>query len=190
MAKLIFEKTKLQDMLLIRPFVARDERGYFIKSYERMEFEAHGIHFMPFEENQSCSQKGTIRGLHFQREYSQDKLVRVLEGEIFDVGVDLRRNSPTFGQWVGYRLSAENQLQLYIPKGFAHGFLALTEGAVIHYLAGDRYHPDSDGGIRWDDPDIGIAWPLAEVNQLIISQKDTQLPALKDYLEEFGGFDL
>lgn len=188
MAKINFEETGIPGMKLVHPFVAEDSRGYFAKFYEHQTFAENGISLVPFEENQSKSRKGTIRGLHFQKRFSQDKLIRVLQGEIFDVGVDLRKDSPTFGQWRGYKLSDTNNTLLYIPKGFAHGFLALRDDTIIHYLAGDKYDPDSDGGILWDDPDINVKWPLEDIDQLITSEKDQHLQSFKEFQKSFGGF--
>lgn len=189
-SKINFEETGIAGMKLVHPFVAEDNRGYFAKFYEHEIFFKNGIPLVPFEENQSKSKKGTIRGLHFQKKFSQDKLIQVLHGEIFDVGVDLRKSSPTFGQWRGYKLSDKNRTLLYIPKGFAHGFLALTDDAVIHYLAGDKYDPESDGGILWNDQDVNVKWPLEEVESLITSEKDQHLQSFQEFKETFKGFDV
>lgn len=176
-----FEKTKLKELYLIKPLIVSDIRGYLSKTFEKAVFAAHGIDLSPWEELQSCSKKGVIRGLHFQRNYSQDKLVRVLSGAVYDVAVDLRKDSPTFGAWEGFELSAENQQMLYIPKYFAHGFLALEENTLFSYLCGDRYDPESDGGILWNDPDLAVEWPLDRVEQVIVSEKDRNLPTLAQF---------
>lgn len=188
MTHFLFEETGLGGMKIIHPFFAEDCRGYFLKSFEKGIYSENGIHLTPFEEFHSKSKKGTIRGLHFQKHHTQDKLIQVLHGEIFDVGVDLRKDSPTFGQWRGYRLSDTNRTLLYIPKGFAHGFLALSDDVIIHYLAGDKYDPESDGGIFWHDPDINVRWPLDEVEHLITSDKDQLLPSFEKFKKVFGGF--
>lgn len=189
MQPLSFCECKLAGLKVIQPFVAPDHRGFLLKSFEHGIFEQNGIILTPYEELTSCSKKGVLRGLHFQRHYSQDKLVRVLHGKVFDVAVDLRRNSPTFGQWEGFYLSDENQKMLYIPKGFAHGFLALEENTVFSYLCGDRYDPQSDGGIVWNDSDLAVHWPVEQVEQLIISEKDKQLPTLTQFQAEYGALD-
>lgn len=171
---------------MINPFVAGDSRGYLSKPYERLIFAAHGIEFSPWEELRSFSHKGVLRGLHFQREHSQDKLVQVLHGAVYDVAVDLREGSETFGKWEGFYLTAENRQMLYIPKGFAHGFLALEEDTLFSYLCGGRYDPETDGGIRWDDPQLGVKWPLERVEQMILSEKDAALPTLAEFLARYG----
>ncbi len=190
MAHFLFEETGLSGMKTVHPFVAEDCRGYFLKSYEKGIYSKNGICLTPYEEFHSKSKKGTIRGLHFQKCHSQDKLIQVLHGEIFDVGVDLRKSSSTFGQWRGYRLSYTNRTLLYIPKGFAHGFLALSDDAIIQYLVGDRYDPESDGGISWQDPDIDVHWPINEVERLSTSDKDQHLPSFKEFQDTFGGFEI
>ena len=186
MEPLTFMSSPILGLTLIAPFLAPDDRGYFSKPFEKRIFAEHGIELSPYEELRSFSHKGVLRGLHFQREHSQDKLIQVLAGAVYDVAVDLREGSPTFGKWEGFELTAENRRLLYIPKGFAHGFLALEEGTLFSYLCGDRYDPASDGGIRWNDPDIAVDWPLDRVEQLIVSDKDTALPSLKEFLERYG----
>lgn len=188
MADFTFQKTMLDGLILIDPFVAGDFRGCLSKPFERSIFAAHGIHLQPWEELRSCSKKGVLRGLHFQREPWQDKLVQVLHGAVYDVAVDLRAGSETFGRWEGFFLTAENRQMLYIPKGFAHGFLALEEDTLFSYLCGDRYDPASDGGIRWDDPELDVQWPLNLVDKLILSPKDSALPTLAEFLERHGPF--
>lgn len=184
-----FEKTKIVGLCSISPMVVLDSRGYFSKVFEKGIFAENGIEFLPYEEMMSCSKKGVIRGLHFQKCHSQDKLVRILSGAVYDVAVDLRKDSPTFGKWQGFYLSAENRQMLYIPKGFAHGFLALEDNTLFSYICGDRYDPSSDGGIRWNDPDIGVEWPLDKVTDIVISDKDQALPAFAEFCRDFGGFE-
>ena len=183
MQKLEFHSTFIDHLTLITPFLAPDNRGYLSKPFEKSIFAAHGIDLSPWEELRSCSKKGVLRGLHFQRRHSQDKLVQVLCGAAYDVAVDMRKDSPTFGKWEGFYLTAENRQILYIPKGFAHGFLALKDDTLFSYLCGDRYDPESDGGIRWDDPHLAVSWPLDRVEHLIISDKDAALPTLAKYME-------
>lgn len=183
-----FHQTTIEGLQLIHPFLAEDSRGFLLKCYEQAIFQKNGIFLSPYEELTSQSQKGTLRGLHFQTKFSQDKLVRVLQGEVFDVAVDLRKNSATFGKWEGFFLSDKNHSMLYIPKGFAHGFLALSETVLFSYLCGNQYHPQSDGGIRWDDPTIGIQWPFNLVDSIVISEKDKKLPTFSEYIKQHGGF--
>lgn len=181
MPEFSFQETKINFLTLITPFFAPDNRGYLSKPFEKSIFAAHGIDLSPWEELRSCSKKGVLRGLHFQRRHSQDKLVQVLHGAVYDVAVDLRPESETFGKWEGFYLTAENHQLLYIPKGFAHGFLALEDNTLFSYLCGDRYDPESDGGVRWNDPQLAVKWPLDRVEHLIISDKDAALPTLAEY---------
>ncbi|MFJ4142041.1 dTDP-4-dehydrorhamnose 3,5-epimerase [Pseudomonas sp. NPDC089734] len=171
--------TKLPEVFIVEPKVFGDERGFFYESYNaRAFFEATGIQPDFVQDNHSRSQKGVLRGLHYQIENAQDKLVRVTVGEVLDIAVDIRRSSPTFGQWVGVRLSAENSRQLWVPKGFAHGFVVLSDYAEFLYKTTDYYTPSAERCIRWDDPDLAIDWELASAPQL--SAKDQQGKSLKD----------
>jgi len=185
MQDFVFEATNIHDLMQIAPLCVPDQRGYFSKTFEQSIFASHGISMSPWEELRSYSHKGVLRGLHFQRRHSQDKLVQVLQGAAFDVAVDLRKSSPTFGKWEGFYLTGENRRMLYIPKGFAHGFLALEEGTLFSYLCGDRYDPESDGGLRWNDSHVAVDWPLDKVEQVIVSEKDTALPVWEDLCVEF-----
>ncbi|MCL2919620.1 dTDP-4-dehydrorhamnose 3,5-epimerase [Shewanella litorisediminis] len=152
--------TAINEVKLIIPRVYEDERGYFFESWQQQRF-ADMIAPVTFvQDNQSLSKKGTLRGLHWQEEHPQDKLISVLSGAIFDVAVDIRPESPTYGKWVGETLSAENHRQLFIPKGFAHGFYVLSETAIVSYKCSDFYHPESERSIRWDDPNLAIEWPI------------------------------
>lgn len=184
MQQFSFSTTSIAQLMLIHPFLASDNRGYLSKSFERGIFEEHGIYLTPYEELTSCSRKGVLRGLHFQRKHSQDKLIRVLSGVVYDVAVDLRRDSSTFGQWQGFTLSAENQNMLYIPKGFAHGFLALEEETVLNYLCGEQYDPTTEDGIIWNDPALSISWPTHQVDQLFISERDQTFKGIRDMIGE------
>lgn len=186
MEKFQFENTSIPGLKVISPFYAEDSRGFVSKTYEQGIFAAHGINLCPWEELRSFSQKGVLRGLHFQRKHSQDKLVQVLNGAVYDVAVDLREGSETFGKWEGFTLSAENRKMLYIPKGFAHGFLALEENTLFSYLCGDRYDPETDGGIRWDDPQLAVRWPADQVERIILSDKDAALPTLEAFVRAYG----
>lgn len=149
----------IEGLCVITPNVHGDTRGYFMETYHQKGMEAAGLSMNFVQDNQSCSTKGVLRGLHFQKEYPQGKLVRVIKGTVFDVAVDLRRNSATYGKWFGVELTAENKKQFYIPEGFAHGFLVLSEIAEFCYKCTDYYHPEDEGGLAWNDPKIGIQWP-------------------------------
>ena len=181
-----FQKTSIAGLIHITPFLASDSRGFLSKSFEKSIFAAHGIELSPWEELRSCSKKGVLRGLHFQRSYSQDKLVQVLSGAVYDVAVDLREGSETFGKWEGFTLTAENRKMLYVPKGFAHGFLALEDNTLFSYLCGDRYDPETDGGVRWDDPQLAVRWPVDQVENVILSDKDAALPSLAEFIDTYG----
>lgn len=187
MSEFVFSETNIKGLQRIQPFIAEDSRGYLSKPFETSIFVARGINLNPWEELRSCSKKGVLRGLHFQRRHSQDKLVQVLHGAVYDVAVDMRAGSATFGQWEGFLLTAENRQMLYIPKGFAHGFLALEDDTLFSYLCGDRYDPESDGGVRWDDPQLAVQWPLDRVDKLIVSEKDAALPTLANFVAQYGG---
>ncbi len=186
MAGFQFQTTELENLLLITPLFLPDQRGYFAKVYESQMFSAHGIQFELAEELESLSCQNTLRGLHFQRRHSQDKLVRVLSGEVYDVAVDLRPDSPTFGRWQGFYLSADNRKMLYIPKQFAHGFLVRSQEAVIHYLCGDCYDMESESGIIWNDPELGINWPLEPGTQPLLSPRDQAFPTFAAYCRSIG----
>ena len=174
----------IEGLCVIEPAVHGDSRGYFMETYQEEEFAAAGIAGPFVQDNQSKSTRGVLRGLHFQKEHTQGKLVRVISGEVFDVAVDCRPHSPTCGKWVGEILSAENKKQLYVPQGFAHGFLVLSEEAEFTYKCTDYYDPSSEGGIRWDDADIGIVWPQVE-GELRFSEKDKLHPGFRAQTFEF-----
>jgi len=163
----------------IEPAVHRDDRGYFVETYSRRDFEEEGLDLEFVQDNQSRSVRGVLRGLHYQKEHPQGKLVRVLSGSVFDVAVDLRKDSETFGLWYGVELTEENMKQFYIPEGFAHGFAVLSEEAVFAYKCTDFYHPGDEGGLRWNDPAIGITWPIRE-EEVQLSEKDKVQPFFKD----------
>lgn len=172
MAKIKVTPCDIEGLYVIEPQVFGDERGYFVETYNKQEFSEFGLNMEFVQDNQSMSRKGVLRGLHFQIKHPQGKLVRVLSGEVFDVAVDLRKGSETYGKWFGVVLSDENKKQFYVPEGFAHGFLVLSETAVFAYKCTDFYHPEDEGGIRWDDPAIGVEWPIAEDMEILLSEKD------------------
>lgn len=180
MEKFRIIKTPLKDLVLIKTNVFQDKRGYFVENYNLREFTNLGIKDKFVQDNYSMSRKGVLRGLHFQIKHSQGKLVRVIIGKVFDVAVDLRLNSPTFGKYYGVELSDDNGLQFYIPPGFAHGFLTLQENTLFFYKCTDFYYPDEESGIIWNDKDIGIQWPLSQVDEIIISDKDKELPTFRE----------
>ncbi len=179
MSNFTFEETKIKDVYIITPKVFGDERGYFMETYSAKEFADAGLNYNFVQDNQSSSFKGVLRGLHFQKNHPQAKLVRVLKGEVFDVAVDLRADSETYGQCVGARLSEENKKQLMIPRGFAHGFLVLSDHAEFAYKCDDFYHPEDEGGIMYNDPDVNIKWPEIDI-EYTLSEKDGKHPSLKD----------
>lgn len=173
-------KTAIDGVVIIEPQVFEDERGYFFESYNQAKMEEAGLHYNFIQDNQSKSCYGTVRGIHFQKgEFAQAKLVRVLEGTVLDVAVDLRKNSPTFGKYVAVELSAENKKQLMIPRGFGHGFSVLSKTAVFAYKCDNVYNKASEGGIRFDDADIGVDWKI-NPKDAILSEKDKNAPLLKD----------
>ena len=170
--------TKLEGVLIVEPAVFGDERGYFLETYNMPRYVDAGIDGTFVQDNLSCSATGVLRGLHFQNPHPQGKLVNVLRGEVFDVAVDIRSGSPTFGQWVGVTLSGENKQQLYIPEGYAHGFCATRDDTLFAYKCTDIYHPESERTIIWDDPELGIEWPTASP---IVAAKDLTGRRLKDF---------
>ncbi len=188
MQKFKFEPTAIPEVIVVTPQIFGDERGYFTETYQKEIFEKEGITCDFVQDNESKSTKGVLRGLHFQKEHTQDKLVRILQGEVFDVAVDCRPNSPYFGKWVGETLSAENRKQLFVPKGFAHGFLVLSDEAVFAYKCSDFYHQASEGGILYSDETVGIKWPHLENCEFNLSEKDTKLPNFNG--QDFSFFEM
>lgn len=175
-----FVNTEIKGVYIVETKVFGDNRGYFMETYNYNDFKEAGLDMEFVQDNQSKSTKGVLRGLHFQKKHSQGKLVRVTKGKVFDVGVDLRDGSETYGKWVGVVLSEENKKQFYLPKGFAHGFVVLSDEAEFCYKCTDFYHPEDEGGLIWNDPDIGIKWPLDGIDNIIFSDKDKLWPRLKD----------
>lgn len=179
MGKIKVTPCPIEGLYVIEPAVFKDQRGYFMETYNQNDFKEAGLDLVFVQDNQSMSVRGVLRGLHYQKQYPQGKLVRAVRGTVFDVAVDLREKSATYGKWFGVILSAENKKQFYIPEGFAHGFLVLSEEAEFAYKCTDFYHPGDEGGLKWDDPAIGVEWPIEEGMELIISEKD----------QKWGGFE-
>ena len=180
MGKITVTPCDIEGLYVIEPTVFKDERGYFVETYNQNDMKEAGLDMVFVQDNQSMSTRGVLRGLHFQKQFPQGKLVRVVRGKVFDVAVDLRSDSKTYGKWFGVELSAENMKQFYIPEGFAHGFLVLSDEAEFCYKCTDFYHPGDEGRLTWNDPEIGVEWPLEEGVDLIISEKDQKWKGLKD----------
>ncbi|HIX16044.1 MAG TPA: dTDP-4-dehydrorhamnose 3,5-epimerase [Candidatus Hungatella pullicola] len=180
MGKIKVTPCEIEGLYVIEPTVFPDSRGYFMETYNQNDFKEAGLNMVFVQDNQSMSVKGVLRGLHFQKQFPQGKLVRVVRGKVFDVAVDLRSHSKTYGKWFGVELSAENKKQFYIPEGFAHGFLVMSDEAEFVYKCTDFYHPGDEGGILWSDPEIGIQWPIEEGQELIISEKDQKWSGIRD----------
>lgn len=170
-------ETSISDVLLLKPEIYRDERGFFLETYREEHLISKGLDVHFVQDNLSKSQKRTLRGLHYQIEHQQDKLIMVMQGRILDVAVDLRQGSPTFGEYTATELSAENKHQMFIPKGFAHGFSVLSEDALVYYKCSDYYYPDGERGVRWNDPDLAIDW---KIRNPILSEKDQYQPKLSE----------
>ncbi len=181
MGKITVETCEIEGLKVITPQVFGDARGYFVETYNKNDFVAAGIDVEFVQDNQSASKQGVLRGLHYQINHPQDKLVRCIRGEVFDVAVDLRRDSKTFGKWHGVILSEENKKQFFVPKGFAHGFYVISEYAEFAYKCSDFYTPGDEGGLIWNDPDIGVEWPLVEGVALNLSDRDTKWGGIKEF---------
>ncbi len=176
MSNFTFTETNIKGVYIIDVKSYGDRRGYFMETYKEDDFVAAGLNYRFVQDNQSSSHKGVLRGLHFQKTYPQAKLVRVLKGEVFDVAVDLRKGSETYGKWVGVLLSEDNHRQLMIPRGFAHGFIVVSDHAEFAYKCDEKYHPEDEGGILWNDPDLNIDWP--DIGEITLSEKDKNNPTL------------
>ena len=185
MGKLAVETCAIEGLKVITPQVIGDARGYFMETYQYNDFKEAGVDVTFVQDNQSASKKGVLRGLHFQINHPQDKRVRVIKGEVFDVAVDLRKDSPTFGQWHGVLLSEENKKQFFVPKGFAHGFLVLSDYAEFCYNCSDFYHPGDEGGLKFDDPELGVEWPIPDGMELTLSDRDKVWGGIKEYKETY-----
>ena len=182
--KIKVRQTSIEGLIVIEPHVFRDGRGYFFESFNAREFaEATGLQVSFVQDNQALSQYGVLRGLHFQKEpYAQSKLVRVVRGRVLDVAVDLRVGSPTFGKWTAAELSEDNHLQFFLPRGMAHGFAVLSEVAVFQYKCDNFYHPEAEGAIAWNDPDLNIDWRLP-AQHVLLSEKDSHHPTFREWLQ-------
>jgi len=185
MSNFKFIKTAIKDVFIIEPKVFGDARGYFQETYRYEAFREAGLDMVFVQDNESKSKRGVLRGLHFQLKYPQGKLVRVTRGEVFDAAVDLRKNSDTYGKWTGVTLSEENKKMFYVPEGFAHGFLVLSEEAVFTYKCTNYYMPEYDSGIAWNDPGIRIDWPVHNIDELILSDKDRGLQTFENFTSPF-----
>lgn len=181
MSKFNFIETPIKGLYVIEPTVFGDARGYFMETYQCEEFKAVGLDMTFVQDNQSKSKKGVLRGLHYQTCNSQGKLVRVVKGEVYDVGVDLREGSETFGKWFGVLLTEENKKMFYVPEGFAHGFVVMSETAEFVYKCTNYYDPTSEAGLMWNDPEIGIQWPIPDGMEILLSEKDKSHPSFKEY---------
>jgi len=183
MSKFKIIETPIKDLLIIETKIFKDDRGFFLESYNLRDFEEIGLDLKFVQDNLSRSKRGVLRGLHFQLTHPQGKLVRVISGRVYDVAVDLRVNSPTFGRWFGIELTGEDGLAFYIPEGFAHGFLTLEDNTYFFYKCTEFYYPNDDLGVIWNDPEINISWPLEGIKELIISDKDKRLPSFREVEE-------
>ena len=181
MSKFKITKCEIEGLYILEPKVFYDDRGYFMETYNQNDFDELGLNMKFVQDNESKSKRGVLRGLHFQKKHPQGKLVRVIKGSVYDVAVDIRKNSKTFGKWVGVELSEENKKQFYIPEGFAHGFLVLSEEAQFVYKCSDFYYPEDEGGIIYNDSTINISWPIPEDMDVVISEKDKKWGGLKEY---------
>ena len=183
MGKITVETCEIEGLKIITPTVSGDARGYFMETYNYNDFKEAGIDQVFVQDNQSASTRNVLRGLHFQINFPQDKLVRVVSGEVYDVAVDLRPGSATYGKWKGVVLSAENKKQFFVPKNFAHGYLVLSDYAEFAYKCTDFYHPGNEGGLRFDDPDIGVEWPIAPGTELNMVERDRNWCGIREYTE-------
>lgn len=176
------EDSKISGIKIITPHIHKDDRGYFFESFNSKDFKTLGLPTKYLQDNQAFSKKGTLRGLHYQLKYQQGKLVRVIQGEVFDVAVDIRRGSPTFGKYMGFNLSGKNNKIMYIPEGFAHGYVVLSETVIFQYKCTEIYYPEDEYGLLWNDNDLDIQWP---VKNPILSEKDKNLPTLQSINEKY-----
>ena len=183
MGKFSFKETKIEGLYVVKADVFKDERGYFLETYNEKDFFSAGLNMKFVQANESFSSKGVLRGLHFQKKFPQGKLVRCVKGKVFDVAVDLRKGSETYGKHFGVELTEDNNTMFFVPKNFAHGFLVLSDTAIFSYKVTDFYHPNDEGGIMYNDPDLNIKWPIPEGDdfKILLSDKDTKHPNFKDF---------
>ena len=188
MDKFKFTETEISGVYIIENTVFGDNRGFFMETYNEEEFKVAGLNMKFVQDNHSKSKKGVLRGLHFQKKFPQGKLVRVIKGAVFDVAVDLRKESKTYGKWTGVILSEENKKQFYIPEGFAHGFLVISDEAEFCYKCTEFYHPEDEGGVIWNDPDINIEWPMDKLgdSEIILSEKDKKMASLTSHISHIS----
>lgn len=184
MGNILVTRCEIEGLAVIEPELRADERGWFFESYNYRDLKQAGIDRQFVQDNQSLSVRGVLRGLHYQKNHPQAKLVRVVRGRVYDAVVDLRKGSATFGRWYGVELSAENRKQLYVPEGFAHGYLTLSEEAEFCYKCTDFYHPGDEGGLLYNDPEIGIRWPLEGLPEPILIERDRNFPTLRQLVEK------
>ena len=187
MKKFAFSQTEIEGLSIVQPFVSEDLRGSFVKDYSKEVFEANGLEHDLMEVFYTYSKKGVVRALHFQRVKQQPKLVRCVSGKIYDVVVDLRKDSPTFKKWLSFTLTGENTKELLIPKGCGHGYLVL-EDSVVSYKCSEKFYGEYDDGILWNDPDIGVDWPTEKVEKVILSEKDMALQSFRQFMDQYQGF--
>ena len=180
MSNFNFIETKIKDLYIIEPKVFGDDRGYFMETYSKMDFYEAGLNMEFVQDNESKSKKGVLRGMHFQTKNTQGKLVRVTQGAVYDVAVDLRKGSETYGKWEGILLTDENKKQFYVPEGFAHGFLVVSDEAVFNYKCTNFYSPEYDSGLLWNDKNVAIEWPLDGIDEILLSEKDKVQKTLKE----------
>lgn len=180
-----FIETNIKGLYVIEPKLFGDHRGFFMETYNYNSFKEAGLDMIFVQDNHSKSKKGVLRGMHFQSKHSQGKLVRVVKGEVFDVAVDLRKDSETYGKWYGVYLNEENRKMFYVPEGFAHGFLVTSEEAEFVYKCTDFYHPEFEGSLLWNDPEVGIEWPISNIEEVLLSEKDKAGLPLKELKIEF-----
>ena len=185
MGKITVTPCDIEGLYVIEPTVFKDERGYFVETYNQNDMKEAGLDMVFVQDNQSMSTRGVLRGLHFQKQFPQGKLVRVVRGKVFDVAVDLRSDSKTYGKWFGVELSAENMKQFYIPEGFAHGFLALEDNTIFSYQCSGRYIPEQCGGIYYKDTQLNIQWPMEGIDREILSEKDQHAMSFEEYCKRY-----
>lgn len=187
MQQFSFEPTGIDGLVIVNPFYAEDDRGFYLKSFSEKVFREQGYQFSTMEISYTRSHKGVVRGLHFQHQHGQPKMSRCVYGRVFDVVIDVRKGSRTLGKWFGLEMTPENRKCLMIPAGFAHGSLTLEEGSLLVYESAENYYSEYDIGISWDDPDVGIVWPTDQVQEIMLSEKDRNLMSYREFIRDYGG---